>query len=77
MTREEALKFLARTPYSDETCIINTDLTQAEAVDVITQAVRALAPGSDLDDFMLKRVHQVTQNKRYPTFKRIIVEATA
>jgi hypothetical protein len=73
MTREQALKILLCAPLSRQPCAIKPDLTQAEAVGILTRVVREIAPGTTLDDFMVKRVYQVSQNRYHPK----IMEATA
>jgi hypothetical protein len=69
MTREQALSILRDAPHSSRRCVIDTDLTQGEAVGKITRAVRSFAPGASLDAFWTKRVWQVSRNQRHPIYQ--------
>jgi hypothetical protein len=69
MTREQALSILRDAPHTSRPCVIDTDLTQGEAVGKITLAVRSFSPGATLDAFWEKRVWQVTRNQKYPIYQ--------
>jgi hypothetical protein len=76
MTREQALSILRDAPHSGKPCVIDSALTQAQAVDTFTRAMHEISPGTDLDATTEQRVYQITRNQRYPIIK-LNPEATA
>jgi hypothetical protein len=64
----KALKMLESAPIGNTPSAINSALTQAQAVNIVTKAIAAKEGDYNLDELTEKRVWQVVKNQRRPRY---------
>ena len=76
MKLKKAIELLDKAPTGNEPSRLNPNLTQAQSVQIVRNAVATLGrpkgnpcgPEDDIDPLMEKRVHQVARNQKRPRY---------